>query len=585
MRVIGDTGASSEMRAAAHLRRGLAYVQKAGQLQQKEDIARAIADLSESIRLVPDNPARNEIHQLRASLHFHSGDYERALQDYTVLIGLDAHSAQAYAYRGYVYAAKGAHDLAIADYTEAIRLDPKIVGSYNQRAWSYLQAGRAAEGLSDANRALELDQNDAAAYGTRALIHQALGHGPQSIADLRKVILLDPSNEGAREELRKMEQAQASAREAEPSPTTRQRFEGSKAQAVASSTELDRQAALEALRKARQAEEDAKRRLAELEAHATQKSGGTAPGATRPEPAAKPMTSASPSPAVGLAPAPASSAQPAASAKSDAPAAAVPSPSPQGGPLSRIEEQALKPKDTFRECETCPEMVVLAPGELQMGSNEGGEDEKPVHKVNIGRMFAVARFETTFAEWDLCVAENGCKYKPDDKGWGRGSRPVISISWEDVTKEYLPWLGRKTGKPYRLLTEAEWEYAARAGAEAKYSWGDELGQGRANCDGCGSTWDNRQTAPVGSFEANAFGLYDMHGNVWEWTADCYNSNYVKASPDGQPTPQAQGCARVRRGGSWYNTAKNLRAAVRASSPAAQRRDIVGFRVARILDAR
>ena len=125
----------------------------------------------------------------------------------------------------------------------------------------------------------------------------------------------------------------------------------------------------------------------------------------------------------------------------------------------------------------------------------------------------------TFAEWDACVSASGCKHKPDDRSWGRGSRPVMNVSWDDITKDYLPWLSRKTDKSYRLLTEAEWEYAARAGSRGKYTWGDEIGKNRANCDGCGSHWD-KQTAPVGSFQANAFGLHDMHGNVWEWVADC-----------------------------------------------------------------
>ena len=162
--------------------------------------------------------------------------------------------------------------------------------------------------------------------------------------------------------------------------------------------------------------------------------------------------------------------------------------------------RCLKPKDTFKDCDTCPEMVVVPAGEFMMGSNDGQADEKPVHKVTIAKPFAVGKFEVTFAEWDACVAAGGCKHKPDDEGWGRGKRPVINVSWDDITKEYLPWLSRKTGKTYRLLTEAEWEYAARAGSRAKYAWGDEIGKNSANCDGCGSHWDNKQTAPVGSFQ-------------------------------------------------------------------------------------
>ena len=505
MRVIGDNALSPDVRAAAHLRRGLAYVQKAAQSKQKDDINRALADVSESLRLVPDNPAQKDIHQLRASLYFHSGDLDRALADYTALIRLDANSANAYAYRGFVFATKGEHERAIADYTEAIRLGPKIAASYTQRAWSYLQVGKAVEGVLDADRALELDPNDAAAYGTRGLLYRSLGKTTDAIADLRKSLSLDPSNEAIREELQRTEQVAAAAVPPKPAPTT-----------------------------------------------PSQPAASVAP---TPPPAPKAPKAAMPN---------------------------QPTSSRAASSLSSAEELALKPKDTFKECEDCPEMVVVPAGEFMMGSNEGEADEKSVRKVTINRPFAVSLFESTFAEWDACVSDGGCKHKPEDKGWGRANRPVINVSWDDITKEYLPWLNRKTGKQYRLLTEAEWEYAARAGSSTKYTWGDDVGQARANCDGCGSQWDNKQTAPVGSFQPNAFGLYDMHGNVWEWVADCYKGSYVNAVADGTAVPEAQECARVRRGGSWYNKPKNIRAALRGSNPSALRRDIYGFRLARPL---
>jgi formylglycine-generating enzyme required for sulfatase activity len=194
-------------------------------------------------------------------------------------------------------------------------------------------------------------------------------------------------------------------------------------------------------------------------------------------------------------------------------------------PLSPERERVLKPKDTFKECTACPELIVVPAGNFTMGSPdtepERNANESPQHGVTIAKQFAVSRFAVTFDEWDACVADGGCNaYKPSDQHWGRGRRPVIYVSYGD-TQTYLKWLTRKTGKPYRLLSEAEFEYAARAGTKTTYYWGDKIGQANANCGDCGSQWDNKGTAPVGSFAANSFGLYDMAGNVWEWVEDCY----------------------------------------------------------------
>jgi formylglycine-generating enzyme required for sulfatase activity len=202
--------------------------------------------------------------------------------------------------------------------------------------------------------------------------------------------------------------------------------------------------------------------------------------------------------------------------------------------------------------------------------------------VSIANAFAVGKFEVTFAEWDACVAAGGCPRSPEDQAWGRERRPVINVSWEDITKEYLPWLNRTTGKTYRLLTEAEWEYAARSSTRTAYSWGSDVGQNRANCSGCGSQWDNKQPAPVGSFRPNAFGLHDMHGNVWEWVQDCYARTYAGAPSDGSAASETASCPRVRRGGSWDGLANAMYPSVRLGNGPRSRFNNLGFRVARAL---
>ena len=257
-----------------------------------------------------------------------------------------------------------------------------------------------------------------------------------------------------------------------------------------------------------------------------------------------------------------------------------------GRPLSAAEERDLRPKDQFKECHECPEMVVVPAGEFLMGSPAGEDgragNEDPRRKVTIARPLAVGRFEVTFAEWEGCIHQGGCRHRPSNEGWGSGTRPVIHVSWDDITREYLPWLSRKTGKTYRLLTEAEWEYAARSGATTTYSWGNEIGANNANCSGCGSQWDGRQTAPVGSFRPNAFGLHDMHGNVWEWVQDCYRDTYANAAPDGAAALDLDGCSRVLRGGSWLGAPRVLRSAVRGGYQPDFRFGNGGFRVARSL---
>ena len=254
-------------------------------------------------------------------------------------------------------------------------------------------------------------------------------------------------------------------------------------------------------------------------------------------------------------------------------------------PLKTAQEGALKPKDSFRECTDCPEMIVIPAGNFTMGSpdteKDRGKVEGPQHGVTIAKPFAVSKFELTFAEWDACVARGDCVAHGSDSGWGRGRQPAINVSWDDA-QSYVAWLSRITGKQYRLLSEAEYEYAARAGTQTVYPWGDDIGKGNANCNGCGSQWDNKQTAPVGSFAANGFGLFDMVGNVWGWTEDCYHNSYNGAPVDGMAWTGDACSTRVVRGGSWLGIPQGLRSAVRNWDTAGSRGNNLGFRVGRTL---
>lgn len=259
-----------------------------------------------------------------------------------------------------------------------------------------------------------------------------------------------------------------------------------------------------------------------------------------------------------------------------------------------------RPGETFEECDVCPEMVVVPAGRFLMGSSETevgrGGHEGPQRQVSIARPFAVGLFEVTFAQWDACVAAGGCvdpdegPWSPPDREWGRDTRPVINVSWQDA-KRYVRFLnGRVGGKAYRLLTEAEWEYAARAGTTTPFSTGPTITPTQAQYA------HNREpyagapvlatgpdmTAPVGSFPANAFKLHDMHGNVLEWVEDCYAPSYSGAPSDGSAFTEQRCTHRVSRGGSWDGYPQYARSAFRLRYAPTDRSGSIGFRVARTL---
>lgn len=231
-----------------------------------------------------------------------------------------------------------------------------------------------------------------------------------------------------------------------------------------------------------------------------------------------------------------------------------------------------------------PVMLKIPVGRFEMGDLNGSDiegDEKPVHWVSLAKRFAVSQTEITFDQYDR-FAKNTNRTLPSDNGWGRGSRPAINVTWEDA-KAYTKWLSEQTGKNYRLLSEAEWEYSARAGTQSRYPWGNQPGRGNANCYGCGSKWDNKKTAPVASFAPNEYGLFDMNGNVWEWVEDCWHDRYSGAPEDGSAWVNSGECGgRVLRGGGWNNYPPFIRSANRDWFHSNQSQNSFGFRVARDL---
>ncbi len=277
------------------------------------------------------------------------------------------------------------------------------------------------------------------------------------------------------------------------------------------------------------------------------------------------------------------------------------------GPVGQVQTNSKEKffRDRLQNGGFGPEMVRISAGRFRMGDiqNGGGSDEKPVHRVSVNQ-FAMGKYEVTVGEFRRFVKVTGYKTEAEkgegcwvyDESWGykkkanwrnpyfsqNENHPVTCVSWNDAII-YTRWLSQQTGKQYRLPTEAEWEYAARAETETKYWWGNDIGKNMANmanCDGCGSRWDNKKTAPVGSFSANSSGLYDTVGNVWEWNADSWHNNYKNAPNDGRIWKTgSDNSRRVLRGGSWSSNPVYCRAAVRDRHASVERNQSIGFRVA------
>lgn len=284
--------------------------------------------------------------------------------------------------------------------------------------------------------------------------------------------------------------------------------------------------------------------------------------------------------------------------------------------------------ESFRDCPDCPEMVVLPAGSFAMGSSPADtiqdrrslrdeevgtarsfmEREQPQHSLTIRKPFALGKYLVTRREFAAFVRDaaysisgdcidwaNHYFKRPPGAGWPNPGfsqterEPAVCVNWQDA-QAYVAWLNSKlhdpmATKPYRLASEAEWEYAARAGTQTARWWGDSIGLDNADCDGCGSRWDARKTAPVGSFRPNLFGLYDMLGNVWEWTEDCWHESYTGAPDNGSPWLTGSCKQRVIRGGGWVSRPWLLRSATRTCPDSSTRANYIGFRVARTLPKR
>ena len=299
----------------------------------------------------------------------------------------------------------------------------------------------------------------------------------------------------------------------------------------------------------------AQARIARLRAAQAQ---GTAPPPAKTAPAVT-------SPATAAKPPPSRPAQPAPAPASAAPAASAARPTAGS---------------VIKDCPACPPLIALPAGSFTMGSNNSDPSEKPAHRVAITAPFAIGKFEVTVQQWNACVNAGGCQ-KTTQAANTPPDAPIRDVSWDDA-QQYVKWLASTTGKPYRLPTEAEWEYAARGGTSTRYWWGEQMATGKANCKECGQPWANEGPARAGSSAANAFGLHDTSGSVWEWVSDCWHNSFKDAPTDGRSWDEPNCRVRVIRGGSWREGAPYMVASTRFRYDAGVRQFQNGFRVARSL---
>lgn len=241
-------------------------------------------------------------------------------------------------------------------------------------------------------------------------------------------------------------------------------------------------------------------------------------------------------------------------------------------------QQSEKPgrKNKTLNLSIIPEMIRIPAGSFVMGSNHGSTDQNPSHKVNLNKDFAIGKYEVTFEQYDTFVKATKRK-KPDDFGWGRGNRPVINVSLNDAN-DYARWLNKKTRRNFRLPTEAEWEYVARTGFKNQLGFNDLIGLGDANCDSCRYFWESAQTVPVGTYEPNKYGIYDLFGNVWEWTCSLYTRRYNGKEKFCAEANEREGQTMAVRGGGWDSSNRILRSYIRFNNYPTYQGSELGFRL-------
>ena len=542
--------------------------------ETQRDAIGALADFNEAIRI---DPLVAALYVYRGNAYATRGNLEQALTDYGEALKLAPESAPIHLARAEIYRAQRSPDLSIIDYSEAIRLDPGFTAAYAGRGTMHAAKRDFDHALVDFGNAIRLEPANARHYLLRAVTHKIKGDHAQAITDLNEAVLLDPTDA-----YRYVLRAEAKLKAGQ----TDESLEDA-GRALALDPDLAEAFAVRARIN------DAAGKTADAAADQTAENAALA--------RRKVSDDDFPTKISDLA----AEEQP----KAEQPATKLAS---------------LKPGETFRDCPDCPEMVVIPAGEFTMGSPDSEEgrrsSEGPQRTVKIAKPFAVGKLEITRDQFAAFVT--AAIYKTGDKCWtvednkeeertGRsylnpgykqdGTHPVVCVSWHDA-KAYIEWLSKKSGMNYRLLSESEWEYAARAVTKAKpqprYSFGnnakdlcgyangaDETAKASGPHEGrtyanCNDGFDN--TAPSGTFKPNNFGLYDMHGNVMEWVEDCYEGNYKDAPTDGTARTAGDCSDRVLRSGSWLSYPQILSSAFRDGFSTGVRVDTVGFRIARTL---